>query len=1658
MKNFTFFGVRTIFLFLLCLTTLNTYSQYCASNGNSTADEYIGRVQLNSIDNSSGPGTTSTGYSNFTSISTDLTRGLNYTITITPTWTGTTYREAYRVWIDYNQDGDFTDAGEQVVSIARTTASPVLASFTVPAGATLGSTRMRVSMKYNASPTSCESFDFGEVEDYTINIISPSPQPEINLVGNGNNINDGDIIPTAFNDTDFGSIGVGGTIDHTFTIQNTGTATLNLNGGTPLVDISGDAAFTILTQPSGNTITAGNNRTFVVRFAPTSNGTVTADISIDNNDADENPYNFRVQGTGVAPLTEGPGGVTNDLALWLKGTDGLSYNDGDRVSLWADQGRGANATAPIPAVRPTYRDNPNFNVNFNPVVKFENPFATFTLDGDFSYDNPNTEFLQGTSGFYTQDIFMVFIPDDTEVNSSFGFMDLFCGDENFSANETDASGIGIGDYTARFTNEIICFSLGTTSGGNGYGVAEVSTTKSYNNVGIINTRNHNTLPQQELFYNALDIETTQNDIPDFANVNDSRYWIGRSEGWEASTNGRIAEIITYSSRKNDSELTQDRNKIQSYLAVKYGITLGQNGTSQDYVDSDGTVIWDVNTGVPTEDVFNYDIAGIGRDDVSDLHQKQSRSVNNSTDGAGRTQGVLTMGITDLYDTNSQNPNTLGNKQFLMWGNNGVNLNDSAVVVDVNMSADIAPYLVSMVQFNGIARTWKVVENGGDIPSVKVSMLRSAIRTATPPNGRYLMFISDTPNFDPTADYRVMDEDVNELGEPIVTTNYDFDNVKYITFGWAPERVFDRSVYFNGINNYIDMENNLDLNTSGFTVSAWIIRDTNSGNKSILSKRAMSYGGARGYDFRILSDGRFNVRWRNSSGVNQELTSSVAIPLNIWHNIAVVYNGTSATIYIDGIADTSANLTPPAPYNHSFLIGAGGKGNDTDGFFHGNIDEVRIWNIPLTTSQLRFVMNQEIEQNSSFVRGSYFQSSSINPTKNDIASLPWNQLAAYYPMTTYTYTNTKDESGNGIQGALRALRTVDRQTAPLPYISNTNGNWNTSNTWLNGNVQYIPGATSIVDSNQTVDWNIVRTNHNITMDNSALPSVKNDNRSLLSLDVQANTLTLDGDNSSNEGNGLLITHYLKLDGVIDLEGESQLVQNIDSDFDVTSSGRLERDQQGTADTFTYNYWSSPVGLRNTTTNNNSYTLPTVLQDGNNPINFISAGYNGSNSSPIGIADFWIWKFANQATGQYSAWQHVRSTGSILAGEGFTMKGPGTGAVVDVQNYVFNGKPNNGEINLTITANSDYLVGNPYPSAIDAVQFILDNGPVINGTGALDGTLYFWEHWGGGSHILREYQGGYGTYNLSGGTPSANQGILHPDVGMGGTARKTPGRYIPVSQGFFVTAEGSGGTINFNNSQRIFEKEDGSLSGTSVFMRSSNNHYYRTVVDEADPRMKFRIGMLSTNLIQRQLLLTIDEKATPNRDWGYDAKLNETQIDDLFWIVEDDNYIIQGSDILDDIIRYPLGIKVSSDGSNTLSINVLENVPDNISVYLHDKQLDYYHHLNDSPYEFYMFEGEYLNRFDILFNKPDASLSIGDEAIKSLDASYANNNESIVLMNPTGIEIKSLELINILGQSMTNIQNISDSGYSEYPVKNLSAGTYIIKINTVSGSVSKKVIVK
>lgn len=146
------------------ITVIDCTIEYCTSSGNNQNYEYIYRVQVGSINNTSG----ASGYTDFTSISTNVTKGSSVSVALTPGFPGSSYTEYWRIWIDYNHDGDFTDTGEQVFS--KSGSSTVTGSFTVPTSAVTGSTRMRVSMRYGGYPSSCGTFTYGEVEDYTVNI------------------------------------------------------------------------------------------------------------------------------------------------------------------------------------------------------------------------------------------------------------------------------------------------------------------------------------------------------------------------------------------------------------------------------------------------------------------------------------------------------------------------------------------------------------------------------------------------------------------------------------------------------------------------------------------------------------------------------------------------------------------------------------------------------------------------------------------------------------------------------------------------------------------------------------------------------------------------------------------------------------------------------------------------------------------------------------------------------------------------------------------------------------------------------------------------------------------------------------------------------------------------------------------------------------------------------------------------------------------------------------------------------------------------------------------------------------------------------------------------------------------------------------------------
>ena len=158
----------------------------CTSTS-TTCDEFISNVTLNTINNS----TACTNYGNYTAMSTTLNRGAQYSVTVIPS-VGATANTAYTddeiaVWIDWNDDNDFGDAGEQVGYVLVAAGWSPVFTFTVPMTATLGTLNMRARISYSPDGAidPCGTSSFGEVEDYSV-LIQNAPAATLTLTCGGN--------------------------------------------------------------------------------------------------------------------------------------------------------------------------------------------------------------------------------------------------------------------------------------------------------------------------------------------------------------------------------------------------------------------------------------------------------------------------------------------------------------------------------------------------------------------------------------------------------------------------------------------------------------------------------------------------------------------------------------------------------------------------------------------------------------------------------------------------------------------------------------------------------------------------------------------------------------------------------------------------------------------------------------------------------------------------------------------------------------------------------------------------------------------------------------------------------------------------------------------------------------------------------------------------------------------------------------------------------------------------------------------------------------------------------------------------------------------------------------------------------------------------------
>uniref|UniRef100_UPI003A92F63D HYR domain-containing protein n=1 Tax=Bizionia sp. TaxID=1954480 RepID=UPI003A92F63D len=820
--------------------------------------------------------------------------------------------------------------------------------------------------------------------------------------------------------------------------------------------------------------------------------------------------------------------------------------------------------------------------------------------------------------------------------------------------------------------------------------------------------------------------------------------------------------------------------------------------------------------------------------------------------------------------------------------------------------------------------------------------------------------------------------------------------------------------FDGTDDSVNFGNVYNLSGS-FSIEAWIKPSAISNSvKTIISKRDAS-NLSTGYDLRLVN-GTVSFNANGSSITANGITASR------WYHIAVTYNGTQYKLYVDGIDRNTRTGPIPSANNYNTLLGAMARSSNTPtNYYSGWMDELRIWNTSLSAAQIRQMMNQEIGNNGGAVHGS--------TVPLNVSGLTWSNITAYYQMNQ----GTADISGGnlvanvGTNGRLRNMTTLQEESAPLPYISTQNGNWNSASTWLYGNVQMIPNTNAVT-------WNIVRTVHNVDSGNRAT--------TVLGLLVDANTVTISNEQS------LQVNSYLKIDGVLDLEGESQLLQPTGSIVDYTGTGSLHRDQQGTTNLFNYNYWTSPVS-----TDGASFKIGNVLYDGTNPVNWVPGPSATGSTNPVTLSSRWLYLYENYPADSYAAWNDIDTNYDVPVGLGFTMKGSGVGHPInDLQNYTFVGKPNNGTIITPVTGGNEALVGNPYPSAIDATQFINDNA------GSITGALYFWEHSKtNNSHITIDYEGGYAVRNLLSGVAATS-----PPTGIGsvGMVGKIPERYVAVAQGFYVTGDSDGGNIIFNNAQRAFKKE--SEANTSVFFRNETDSEVHTGVENDNLFKLIRLDFSSPEGAVRHLALgfTPNNEASEAVDYGYDALNTDDNPSDMSFQIEDGKYIIQGVGEFNAENMYPVTIDMGMTGNAEIALTDLENFDEDPDVLVYDALLGTYTRINVTPYQTNLDAGTHEGRFYIVFQE-DNVLSTETDEFPNVIVNYLNSTNQIYIKVPYSMDIKQVYLVNMLGQTIKswNSTNAPLSQECKIPVRQLSEGNYIIKVQTTDNqTINKKVIVK
>lgn len=848
-----------------------------------------------------------------------------------------------------------------------------------------------------------------------------------------------------------------------------------------------------------------------------------------------------------------------------------------------------------------------------------------------------------------------------------------------------------------------------------------------------------------------------------------------------------------------------------------------------------------------------------------------------------------------------------------------------------------------------------------------------------------------------------------------------------------------TIDFDGIDDYMD--SNFDFSgLSQVTAMAWVKIDNAFSNTGTVLNQG-------NFKIEILGNGKVSVI-ANQGSISSSIND--ALKLNQWTHIAVVFDSSltdnNLKLYINGtlIAVSSHNSLTSSLQSGTDLFTIGKNADSNGQYFKGSIDEVRIFNSALTEEQLHQGIHQEIENRSGLVTGKIIPKNIKDFNSN--SNVSWSKLMAYYPMTNILSSKTIDFSTFGHDAVLHNITSIQEQTAPMPYQTSADGLWSNESTWLHG------GVWDILDKPDTTNpWSIIKVSNNIT----ASTNIKS---SGLIIDDQK-TLIVNGDYEINN------SWYFELNGTLDLKDDAQLVQTNTSDLVTDADGEILRRQEGNSNYFWYNYWTSPVGSTtvttltdNNTSANNENNTPfrlNMLKDGNGDAIQFTNAYHQTGK----ISTYWLYTYQNGLT--YWNWSHISPSTNIQPGIGYTQKG--TGNTEPEQQYIFEGKPNNGTILIAANdvdgdtanesiQNSTYtstLIGNPYPSAIDARKFINDNAGIIGGT------ILLWEQWAGNSHNLAEYQGGYGYINAL----TTERAYQHADIPIADQMQtqgiKTPTAFIPVGQSFFVEVINDG-HIEFNNGQRVFKKEN---EAESTFFRTQNVNANTNSNYESSPYQLIRLEFATSEGSTRRFVVGFGNDATDGLDYGLDGGfIPEGPEDDMGSLLNNNQFVIQTFAPITPNKEVDLILKSSGNFSYSIKSVEIQNIDDNQDIFLRDNLTGYYHDLrSDTSYNFTSTAGTFNDRFDIVFQTGN-TLS-NDDFDANTSIIYVNNQTDLLYVKELKEQVKQLTLTNMLGQTVRTITNTNNQQLENgINIGNLSTGVYIVVVKTnYNRNISKKIII-